>query len=127
LPEIFSKPMGIIKLTNIRLHAQHGCLEEESIIGSEYRVDISVKTDLKKAAVSDNLIDTVDYVHINRIVKEEMGIPSKLLEHVAKRIIDRVLKELMTVSKIKVAVSKINPPIGGDVEMVTTILRSKRS
>ncbi len=119
--------MGIIKLTNIRLHAQHGCLEEESIIGSEYRVDISVKTDLKKAAVSDNLIDTVDYVHINRIVKEEMGIPSKLLEHVAKRIIDRVLKELTIVSKIKVAVSKINPPIGGDVEMVTTILRSKRS
>lgn len=119
--------MGVIKLTNIRAHAHHGCLAEESIIGSEYRVDISLKSDLKKASVSDNLADTVDYVHINQIVKEEMGIPSKLLEHVAKRIINRVFEELQSVYKITVAVSKINPPIGGDVEMVTVVLRSKRS
>ena len=119
--------MGIIKLTNIRAHAHHGCLAEESIIGSEYRVDLSLKSDLKKASISDNLSDTVDYVHINHIVKEEMDIPSKLLEHVAKRIIDRVFKELQSVYKLKVAISKINPPIGGDVEMVTVVLRSKRS
>ena len=119
--------MGVIKLTNIRAHAHHGCLTEESIIGSEYRVDISLKSDLKKASVSDNLTDTVDYVHINHIVKEEMNVPSKLLEHVAKRIIDRVFEELQSVYKIKVAVSKINPPIGGDVEMVTVVLGSKRS
>ncbi len=119
--------MGIIKLTNIRAHAHHGCLAEESIIGSEYRVDISLRTDLKKASGSDNLSDTVDYVHVNRIVKEEMNIPSKLLEHVAKRIIDRVFLELEKVVKTRVSVSKINPPIGGDVEMVTVVLSSKRS
>ncbi|WP_041632730.1 dihydroneopterin aldolase [Maribacter sp. HTCC2170] len=119
--------MGVIKVTNIRAHAHHGCLDEESIIGSEYRVDITLRTDLKKASISDNLIDTVDYVHINHIVKEEMNIPSKLLEHVANRIIDRVFLELTTVDKIKVSVSKINPPIGGDVEMVTVVLSSKRS
>ncbi|MBD0779730.1 dihydroneopterin aldolase [Maribacter sp. ANRC-HE7] len=119
--------MGIIKLKNIRVHARHGCLNEENIIGSEYRVDISLKSDLKKASISDNLQDTVDYVHINHIIKEEMDIPSKLLEHAAKRIIDRVFKELTSVAKIKLAVSKINPPIGGDVEMVTVVLRSKRS
>ncbi len=119
--------MGIIKLTNIRLHAHHGCLKEESIIGSEYRVDISLTTDLKKAAVTDNLADTVDYVHINHIVKEEMAIPAQLLEHVSKRIMDRVYIELPTVDEIEISVSKINPPIGGDVEMVTTILCSKRT
>ena len=119
--------MGIIKVTNIRAHAHHGCLAEESIIGSEYRVDISLKTNLKKASISDNLSDTVDYVYINHIVKEEMRIPSKLLEHVAKRIIDHIFLALKTVEKIKVSVSKINPPIGGDVEMVTVVLSSKRS
>jgi dihydroneopterin aldolase len=119
--------MGTIKLTNIRAHAHHGCLAEESIIGSEYRVDIAIRTDLKNASNSDNLSDTVDYVHVNRIVKEEMNIPSKLLEHVAKRIIDRVFLELETVDKIKASVSKINPPIDGDVEMVTVVLSSKRS
>jgi dihydroneopterin aldolase len=102
-------------------------LAEESIIGSEYRVDIALRTDLKKASISDNLADTVDYVHVNHIVKEEMDIPSKLLEHVAKRIIGRVFLELKTVAKIKVSVSKINPPIGGDVEMVTVVLKAERS
>jgi dihydroneopterin aldolase len=119
--------MGIIKVSNIRAHAHHGCLAEESIIGSEYRVDIALRTDLKKASISDNLADTVDYVHVNHIVKEEMDIPSKLLEHVAKRIIGRVFLELKTVAKIKVSVSKINPPIGGDVEMVTVVLKAERS
>ena len=119
--------MGTIKLTNIRAHAHHGCLAEEIIIGSEYRVDIAIRTDLKKASNSDNLLDTVDYVHVNRIVKEEMSIPSKLLEHVAKRIIHRVFLELESVEKIKTSVSKINPPIDVDVEMVTVVLSSKRT
>ena len=104
-----------------------GAWPKKVLLGSEYRVDISVKTDLRNASVSDQLSDTVDYVHINHLVKEEMNIPSKLLEHVAKRIIDRILQELETVKKVEVSVSKINPPIGGDVEMVTVVLSSKRS
>jgi dihydroneopterin aldolase len=55
-----------------------------------------------------------------------MAIRSELLEHVAKRIIDRVLVEIPMVQKVKVAVSKINPPIGGDVEQVTVVLSEKR-
>ncbi|MEO8255287.1 MAG: dihydroneopterin aldolase, partial [Flavobacterium sp.] len=108
--------MGTIKLKNIRTFSYHGCLIEEGKIGSDYCVDLEIKTNLKISALSDELKDTVDYVHLNRIVEEEMAIRSNLLEHVAKRIIDRALLELETVSKIKVGVSKINPPIGGDVE-----------
>jgi len=118
--------VGKVKLSNIRAYAHHGCLEEEAIIGSDYRVDLEVKTDLTLASQSDNLLDTVDYVHLNRIVKEEMNVRSKLLEHVAKRIIDRVFSELETVEEIEISVSKINPPIGGDVEMVTIILQRTR-
>ena len=118
--------MGTIKLQNIRTYSFHGCLEEEAKIGSDYRVDLEIKTDLRKSAVSDDLNDTVDYVLLNRIVVEEMAIRAKLLEHVAKRIIDRVLKELKMVSKIEVEVTKLNPPIGGDVEGVTIIMKQKR-
>ena len=94
--------MGIIKLTNIRTFSYHGCLDEEAKIGSNYRVDL------------------------NRIVVEEMAIRAKLLEHVAQRIIDRVLKELLPVLKIKIEVTKLNPPIGGDVEGVTIRMKKKR-
>ena len=82
--------MGKVKLSNIKAYGHHGCLQEEAIIGSDYRVDLEVVADLTKASQSDNLLDTVDYVHLNRIVKEEMKIRAKLLEHVAKRIVDRV-------------------------------------
>ena len=119
--------MGKIKLDTIKIYAYHGCLEEESIIGSDYNIDIIVSANLSKASISDNLSDTVDYVCINRIVTQEMHIKSKLLEHVAKRISDRIFAEISIVAEVKISVSKINPPIGGDVKMVTITLKEKRS
>lgn len=119
--------MGIIKLKNIRTFSYHGCLIEESKIGSDYRVDLEVKTDLKKSAVSDDLKDTADYVLLNRIVVEEMAVRSNLLEHVAQRIIDRIFKDVSTISAVKLGVSKLNPPIGGDVEAVTIEMEENRN
>ncbi len=119
--------MGIIKLKNIRTYSYHGCLIEEGKIGSDYTVNLEVKTDLRKSSASDNLRDTVDYVLLNRIVVEEMAIRSDLLEHVAHRIITRIFDEIPEVSRIIVAVSKLNPPIGGDVEAVTIEMEEYRS
>ena len=119
--------MGIIKLKNIRTYSYHGCLLEEGKIGSDYAVDLEVKTDLRKSAVSDDLKDTVDYVLLNRIVVEEMEIRAHLLEHVAHRIIKRIFKEVAAISRITLAVSKLNPPIGGDVEAVTIEMEEYRT
>ncbi len=119
--------MGTIKIKNIRTFSFHGCLEEEAKIGSDYRVDLEVKTDLRKSSISDELKDTVDYVHLNKIVVEEMEIRAKLLEHVAHRIITRIFREIPSVSRIIIAVSKLNPPIGGDVEAVTIEMEEYRS
>ena len=119
--------MGIIKLKNIRAYSYHGCLIEEGKIGSDYTINLEVKTDLRKSSISDDLKDTVDYVLLNRIVVEEMAIRSDLLEHVAHRIITRIFQEITEVSRIIVAVSKLNPPIGGDVEAVTIEMEEYRS
>ena len=118
--------MGVIKVKNIRVYAYHGCLDEEGKIGSEYRVDLSVKADLKKSAKTDQLNDTVDYVHLNKIVKEEMAIRTKLLETVADKILDRILDEIPMIQKATVDVSKLNPPIGGNVAMVTIKMSKER-
>ncbi|NDP26286.1 MAG: dihydroneopterin aldolase [Flavobacterium sp.] len=119
--------MGIIKLKNIRTYSYHGCLIEEGKIGSDYSVNLEVKTDLRKSAFSDNLEDTVDYVLLNRIIEEEMAIRSNLLEHVAHRIIKRIFDEVAAISRITLAVSKLNPPIGGDVEAVTIEMEEYRN
>jgi dihydroneopterin aldolase len=119
--------MGTIKLKNIRTYSYHGCLIEEGKIGSDYSIDLDIKTDLRKSCLSDDLNDTVDYVLLNKIVVEEMEIRSDLLEHVGQRIITRVFGEIPEVSRILLAVSKLNPPIGGDVESVTVELEEYRS
>jgi len=118
--------MGIIRLNNIRVYAYHGCLTEEAKIGSAYRVDLWVETDLKKPAKSDRLADTIDYVKLNKIVKTEMAKRSNLLENAAYRILTTVLEQIPEAQKTGVTVSKINPPLGGDVENVSVELSQAR-
>ena len=118
--------MNTIHLKNIRVHANHGCLVEEEKIGSDYLVNLTVKADLDKAATTDQLSHTVDYVHLQHIVKTEMAERSKLLEHVGQRILNRIFKEIDLVRTAKVSISKLNPPIGGDVEEVSVTMKSKR-
>ncbi|MCD8438611.1 dihydroneopterin aldolase [Tenacibaculum finnmarkense] len=119
--------MGIIRVNNIRLFTNHGCLEEEAKIGSEYRVDIEVTANLQKSSATDKLADTVDYVHLNHIVKQEMAIRSELLEHVAQRILNRIFDEIQLVDQAEVSVAKINPPIGGNVAEVVIVLKDVRT
>lgn len=114
--------MGQIYLENIRTYSHHGCMKEETVIGSEYRVDLWVDADLTVASSSDDLKDTPDYVVLHKIVIEEMNIASRLLEHVAQRIINRIKFAVTGLDRIQVRVSKINPPIGGDVQAVSVLL-----
>ncbi|MDN6310337.1 MAG: dihydroneopterin aldolase [Flavobacteriaceae bacterium] len=118
--------MDQIILENVRVYTNHGCLDEEARIGSDYRVDLRIEADLSASAKSDELKDTVDYVHLNKIIKEEMLVRSKLLEHVAQRILNRVFDDLAIVIFAEVKVAKINPPIGGDVEAVRIVMTKSR-
>src|SRR5690606_10943205 len=118
---------GKIILENIRIYSNHGCLDEEALIGSDYLIDLEIVADLLKSAQTDELGDTVDYVHLNKIVTEETLIRSKLLEKVADRILQRIHAEVPQVSFAKVKLSKMNPPIGGDVEKVSVVLEKKFS
>ncbi len=115
--------MDQIKVEGIKLFAYHGCLDEEGLIGTDYRIDVSVWGDLRQAAQSDVLKHTLDYVVINRIVAEEMQIRSKLIEHVAQRVLNRILKEMSGVVEAEIKLGKLYPPINGDVESVSVIMR----
>lgn len=111
-----------IEVNGIKLYAFHGCLSEEGKIGGHYTVDVHLETDFSTAAKSDKLSQTIDYVVINRIVAEEMDIRSKLIEHVGQRIINRIKQECVGVQKLRVKVTKICPPINGDVQNVAIII-----
>ena len=112
----------LIEVNGIKLYAFHGCLEEEGKIGGHYEVDVHLKTDFTEASMKDELILTIDYVLINKIVSEEMAIRSKLIEHVGQRIITRIQHETKNLDAIRVKVTKICPPINGDVRDVAIII-----
>jgi dihydroneopterin aldolase len=114
--------MGIVSVHNLKLFAFHGCLPEEAVIGTNYRIDVDVHYDFTEAAKTDKLEKTVDYVIINKIVKEEMAIRSNLIEHVVERIINRIKREFSKAQKVRVQLYKIHPPANGDIESVSVTL-----
>ena len=111
-----------IHVRGIRCYAYHGCMEEEARIGGHYTVDVAIDTDFSKAAASDELIDTVDYCAIQKIVSEQMTIRSKLIEHVGQRIVTRIQNELHGILSLRVEVHKLSPPIDGDTREVSIVI-----
>ncbi|MCH2223182.1 MAG: dihydroneopterin aldolase [Crocinitomicaceae bacterium] len=112
-----------IEVNGIKVYAFHGCLPEEGKIGGYYVVDVHLTTDFSLAAEQDDLSHTIDYVIVNQIVEQEMAIKSKLIEHVGQRIIMKLRKSLDTIENVRVKVTKISPPINGDVDNVAIIIQ----
>ncbi|MEY4111255.1 MAG: hypothetical protein RLZZ46_1611 [Bacteroidota bacterium] len=107
-----------VEVHGIRVYAYHGCLPEETLVGAEFFVDISVCTDFSIAMQEDTLENTLDYVSITRCVEEEMSIASKLIEHAAGRIIQRLEAIDPNVREIRVKVSKPKAPVHADISGV---------
>ena len=114
--------MNRIEVDGIKLYAYDGCLKEEGVIGGHYVVDVTIDTDFSVAAETDDLSNTVDYVDVNRIVTEEMAIRSKLIECVGWRIVETIIA-LDNVANVTVKVTKLSPPINGDVNNVAIIIQ----
>lgn len=114
--------MSLIAVEGMTFRAYHGCMEEEQVIGNTFVVDLYIDTDTSLAEKSDNLEDTADYAEAYNIVKKEIEIPSKLLEHVARRIIEAIKNSFPEIETIEVKVAKMNPPINGQAESVSVTL-----
>lgn len=114
--------MHKIVLEGIKVYAYHGCLPEEGLIGTNYTVDVTMETDFTIAAETDDLTQTIDYVVVYEVVKKQMAIRSKLIEQVGQRIVNELKSTLSGLKKIEVKVTKLNPPMNGNVERVSIII-----
>ncbi|MGI6321732.1 MAG: dihydroneopterin aldolase [Bacteroidales bacterium] len=114
--------MGLIVIENMEFYAFHGHYREEQIVGNRFIVDLSIETDMSVPSKSDNLKDAVNYQQAYQIVKAQMDRKSYLLENIAGRILNALYEEMEGIKKVKVKVSKLNPPIGGRVGSVSVII-----
>lgn len=99
-------------------------MDEETAIGGEYIVDVEIILDFTEASILDDLSKTIDYVKVNQIVKTQMSIPSKLIEHVAMRILDSLSSEIIIPAKYRIEIKKMSPPIEGEVDFVSVVMES---
>lgn len=117
--------MSQISIEGMEFFAYHGCFAEEQIIGNRFMVDLFFEVDTTNAEVSDDLSKTVNYQSVYEVVKKEMEVPSKLLEHLGHRVIKSVCAEFTTIEQLTLKISKLNPPIGGKVDRVSVVLDHK--
>jgi len=116
--------MGTISIEGMEFFAYHGCFKEEQIIGTRFTVDLFMETDTMEAETTDNLAKTVNYQAVYGLVSEEMSVKSKLIENVARRILNRLSGEFPQINTCRIKISKMNPPVGGKVEKVSVQLSS---
>ena len=114
-----------IYLRNVRFHAFHGVFPQEGIVGNDYLVNLVLDYDFSSAMKTDDLQGTLNYAEVYQKVREEMAVPSKLLEHVAGRIAHRLFSDFPEIQKLQLSITKVNPPMGADsdgagVEVVLT-------
>lgn len=117
---------GRIALEGMEFFAFHGFYDEEQKIGNKYGVDLFIDTDLRAAAQTDELPKTVNYETLYQLVQAEMQVPARLLEHLGRRIINRVYDKFPHLKRVKVNVYKFNPPLGGICRQARVTLKEKR-
>lgn len=103
-----------INLLGLRFHAFHGVMAQEQLVGNDYLLDVRVRYDLSKAMLSDDVNDTLNYATVYEMIRQEMQIPSCLLEHVAYRIGNRLMTTFPQIESIDIHLTKKNPPMGAD-------------
>ncbi len=114
--------MGKIVIEGMHFFANHGCLPSERELGNNFYVDLEIDVNTSSVEISDSLKDALDYSYAHKIVTEQMMIPSNMLENVARRIIDKLKSVFPQIEKVKVKVTKMQPPIKAKIEKVSIII-----
>lgn len=116
-----------IELRGLRVFGRHGVFEHERRDGQEFLVDLTVWTDVQRAAATDELADTVDYGELaERAVAVVAGPPCDLIETVAVRIAEDVLRE-RRIAAVEVTVHKPSAPIPHAFSDVAVVVRRERA
>lgn len=113
---------GVLEIEGMEFYAYHGCFEAEQIVGNKFRVYARLEYDCSLPAQSDNIGDALSYQTAYEIIAEEMMKRSHLLEHVGRRMLDALYQAFPQLNHAKIKISKMNPPLGGQIECTSVTL-----
>jgi 7,8-dihydroneopterin aldolase/epimerase/oxygenase len=120
--------INVIKIRKATFYGYHGVRSEEQSVGGKFEADVDIYTDFSKAAKDDNLNETIDYHKVYSFMYH-LALEQKyyLIESLAMKIADELLKKFDHIEKVAVRVRKNNPPLGGVVDHVEAEVIKERS
>ncbi len=117
---------SIITIENMEFYAYHGCFTEEQAIGTHFFVDVKFTQDSTLAVKTDDIEDTVNYLSVYQSIKKEMSQNSRLIEHLAHRVLLRLFKDFAEIQTANITIKKMNPPLGGKMQHVAVTMQLSR-
>jgi len=119
---------NIIRIKKATFYGYHGVLSEEQSVGGKFEADVDIYTDFSEAANKDSLKQTIDYNAVYKFLYR-MALEQKyyLIETLASKIADELLRNFEKIQKVNVRVRKNNPPLGGVVDCVEVEVEKERS
>jgi len=102
-----------LKIENIKLWARVGVLDEERKLGQLFILDIFLWTDFEKCTINDDIEKTIDYSKLVQILKDQSKkIYCFTIEKYSNEILE-IIDQEFKLSKVKIILTKCNPPITG--------------
>jgi dihydroneopterin aldolase len=102
--------MVTVELRNVIMHGHHGIYPEEKEVMNTFEVNLDVSYD-DEGAVFEKVADTISYVSLYEIVRQEFQTPVFLLEKFCQEIIKKVKQEFPQVNEVKMSIYKLQAPI----------------
>ena len=100
-----------LKIENIELWARVGVLNEERELGQLFSLDVFLWTNFEECTKNDDIKYTVDYAKLVEILKDQSKkIYCFTIEKYSNEILEIIYKKFK-LSRIKIILTKCNPPI----------------
>lgn len=107
-----------IEINGLKLRARHGVAEQERTVGNDFEVTVHLRYPIEEAMSTDDIACTLNYAEVAALIRHEMSVPSRLLEHVAGRIRRSILSTYPAVVGGMIRVAKPAPPMGEQLDSV---------
>ncbi len=115
-----------LRINNMRVYSYHGALPQENRVGNSFVLNITLELNDTSAAQTDDLALAANYAEVISLVKEQMGIQTKLLETLACRIAKKILEAFPIVERVQLTIEKDKPPVPGNVASAAVSITAKR-
>ncbi|WP_334170828.1 dihydroneopterin aldolase [Sinomonas sp.] len=117
----------LITLRGVSAVGHHGVLDFERRDGQPFVVDAVLHCDFAAAAAGDDLTKTASYAEVaERITQIVSGEPVNLIETLAVRIADAILRDFAAIAAAQVTVHKPQAPIAVPFDDVAvTVFRER--